>query len=95
MLGTFIVNGGTISSDGATARDFYNPVTFTGNGTFGYSTNTGTLTFEAAAELGAATRTLTVNTSTTTEFSGVIGDDAGGDYGITKAGAGYFNFKWR
>ena len=87
-LGTFIVNGGTISSDGATARDFYNPVTFTGNGTFGYSTNTGTLTFEAAAELGAATRTLTVNTSTTTEFSGVIGDDAGGDYGITKAGAG-------
>ena len=53
VLGTFIVNGGTISSDGATGRTFYNPVTFTGNGTFGHSTNTGTLTFEAAAELGA------------------------------------------
>jgi autotransporter-associated beta strand protein len=87
-VGIFIVNGGTISSDGATARTFYNPVTFTGNGTFGHSTNTGTLTFEAVAELGAATRTLTVNASTITEFSDVIGDSDAGDYGITKAGAG-------
>ncbi|NCX49718.1 MAG: hypothetical protein EBW81_09560 [Gammaproteobacteria bacterium] len=81
-IGTFIVNGGTISSDSGSARTLKNAVSFTGNGTFGDGTNTGKLTFTGATELGnSADRTITVADSTTTEFSGIIGDGAG-DYGI-------------
>jgi fibronectin-binding autotransporter adhesin len=84
--GTLIFNGGTISSDSSTARTINNPITYTGNVTFGDGTNNGALTFAAAEALGAANRTLTVNTTGGVTLSGIISST--GAYGITKAGAG-------
>ena len=82
--GTFTINGGTIYSDSATARTIQNALTIGGNVTLGNATNTGKLIFSADAALGAATRTLTVNSDV--QFDGII--SATGTYGISKTGSG-------
>ncbi|MFA5390368.1 MAG: autotransporter-associated beta strand repeat-containing protein [Candidatus Omnitrophota bacterium] len=79
--GALALNGGTISSDSTTARSILNAVTFGGNVTLGDTTNTGKLTFSAAADLGGATRTLT--TASNAEFAGVLSNG-----GLTKGGSG-------
>jgi len=76
------LNGGTLTSDGATARALANNVTLGGNVTLGATTtNTGALTFNGTVGLGAAVRTLTVDSNVT--FAGIISDG-----GLTKAGDG-------
>ena len=76
------LNGGTLTSDGATARAFANNVTVGGNITLGATTtNTGVLTFNGTVGLGAATRTLTVNSDVT--LAGIISDG-----GLIKLGNG-------
>jgi autotransporter-associated beta strand protein len=85
--GGLTFNGGTISSDSTTARTLYNVLTFTGNATIGYSSNTGAITFGAAGDLGSSTRTITVNTSTSAQFDGILSSVTAGT-GLTKAGAG-------
>jgi autotransporter-associated beta strand protein len=81
--GTLTFNDGGISSNGTTARTILNAVNFTGNAVLGDTSASGKLTFDGATSLGAAVRTLTVNSEA--EFTANI-DDIGG--GITKAGAG-------
>lgn len=82
--GGLVFNGGALAALGSTARTILNPVTFTGNITLGDNANNGKLTFSAAADLGAATRTLTLNSDA--QFDGVI--TSGATFGITKAGYG-------
>ncbi len=79
--GALALNGGTISSDSATARTILNAVTFGGNVALGDATNTGKLTFSAATNLGGATRILT--TASDAEFDGVVSNG-----GLTKSGTG-------
>jgi autotransporter-associated beta strand protein len=82
---TLALNGGTLTSDDATARTFANNVTVGGNVTLGATTtNTGTLTFNGTVGLGAATRTLTVNSAVT--LAGII--SGASDVGLTKNGNG-------
>jgi autotransporter-associated beta strand protein len=69
--GMLTFNGGTLSSDSATARTILNPVALTGNAGFGDGANLGTLTFSAAGNLGP-TKTLTVATGTTAQFDGIL-----------------------
>jgi uncharacterized repeat protein (TIGR02543 family) len=82
---TLNLNGGTLSSNGITARTVLNATSIGGDITLGDATNTGALTFSAATTISGATRTLTTASSVT--FAGAIGD-GGNAYGITKAGAG-------
>ena len=84
--GTLVFNGGTISSDSSTARTINNPITYTGNVSFGDGTNNGALTFAAAEALGDTNRTLTANTTGGTTLSGIISGNSG--VGITKSGLG-------
>ncbi|MFN5056698.1 MAG: beta strand repeat-containing protein, partial [Verrucomicrobiota bacterium] len=80
--GFLTLDGGTLTSDGTTARAFANEVTFGGAVTFGAATTfTGALTFDGTVGLGAVTRTLTVNSDVT--FAGIV--SAGG---LIKEGAG-------
>ena len=81
--GTVTFNGGTISSDSTTARTMANAVAFTGNATLGNAANTGKLTFTSTADLGGATRTVTL--ASDAEFAGVVSGIGGG---LTKAGTG-------
>jgi fibronectin-binding autotransporter adhesin len=80
---TLTFNGGGISSDSTTARTIASPVVFAGNGVLGDAVNTGKLTFTNTADLGSATRTLTL--ASDAEFAGVVSGIGGG---LTKAGAG-------
>jgi autotransporter-associated beta strand protein len=80
--GTLTLNGGKLSSDSATARTILNPVAVTGNVFFGDGTNFGTLSFNAAGNLGSS-RTLTVATGTTAEFNAIMSGS-----GITFNGPG-------
>lgn len=78
------------TSTDANARSFGNTlINFGGNMTFGQTaTGTGTLTFNGAGavfDLGAATRTFTVNQTTT--FTGTMQSATAG-VGLTKAGGG-------
>jgi fibronectin-binding autotransporter adhesin len=79
--GGLTLNAGKISSDSSTSRTLLNAVTFGGNITIGDTTNNGTLTFSAAADLGGATRVLTVD-------SGVILGGVVSNGSITKEGSG-------
>ena len=81
--GTLTFNGGTLSSDSSTDRTILNAVSFTGNAGLGDATNTGKLTFSAAADLGTTVRTITANSDA--QFDGIISGALGG---ITKAGSG-------
>ena len=82
--GTLILNGGTLSSDSATARTLYNTVTFASNVTLGDAVNTGVLTFEGA---GTLTGNRTFATASDVIYNGAIGEDAAGRV-LTKDGAG-------
>ena len=76
------LNGGTLGSDGSSARTFANNVTLGGNLALGAaSTYTGALTFNGTINLGAAVRTLTANSDVT--FVGAISNG-----GFIKAGSG-------
>jgi len=76
------LNGGTLTSDGATARAFANNVTIGGDVALGAaSTYTGALTFNGTVGLGAAARTLTINSDVI--FAGVVSDGS-----LTKLGTG-------
>jgi autotransporter-associated beta strand protein len=82
--GNLVFNGGGLSSNGATARTIYNPVSFTGNAAL-CANGSGKLTFVADANLGGATRTLTV--SNVAQFDGIVSNGS-----ITKEGAGTLIF---
>ena len=78
--GTLTLNGGAIEAFGA-ARSLNEAVTVGGNFAVGGSQN---LTLSGAMNLGGSVRTIAVNNSGLTTFSGT----ASGAGGITKAGAG-------
>jgi len=78
--GTLTINAGTIQAGGG-ARNINEAVTVGGNFSVGGSND---LTLSGAMALGAATRTITVDNTGATVFSGVIS----GGGGITKAGSG-------
>jgi autotransporter-associated beta strand protein len=85
---TLTINGGTIRSNSTTARDlsgrYSGGITIGGDFALGDSTNTGTLTFSDAINLGAASRTIQVDSAAL--FGGIISGSTG--VGITKTGAG-------
>jgi autotransporter-associated beta strand protein len=86
--GSLTMNGGTIRSNSATARDltgkYAGGITIGGDFTLGDATNNGALTFTNSVALGAATRTITVNSAAS--FGGVVSGAASA--GLTKAGTG-------
>jgi len=89
--GLLTINGGTIRSNGTTARDLTGKyanggIVIGGDFTLGDATNNGALTFTNSVGLGAATRTITVNSGVTFGGIGVISGAA--NVGLTKAGAG-------
>ena len=87
--GALALNGGTLSSDGTTARTILQAVTgLKGNVTLGDATNNGALTFSSAGTL-TGNLNLTVNSSVT--FSSAIG--CTGTCGITDSGTGTLTFK--
>jgi autotransporter-associated beta strand protein len=80
--GTIVFNGGKVSaSNTSSARTIYNPVTFTGDGHIGDSTNFASLTFAADVDLGGAVRT--IQTNGTQFLNGIISNG-----GITKTNSG-------
>ena len=82
---TLTLQGGTLSSDSATARAFLsNAVSLDGNVTLGNTTNNGVLSFGGTATL-TGNRELTIASDVT--FASSLGQSASG-YGLTKAGAG-------
>jgi autotransporter-associated beta strand protein len=85
---TLTINGGTIRSSATAARDlsgkYSGGITIGGNFAVGDSTNNGALTFSDSMSLGAASRTIQVNSTAT--FGGVISGGSG--VGLTKTGAG-------
>lgn len=89
--GSLTINGGTIRSNSTNARDltgkYANGGIFVGGDfTLGDATNNGALTFTNSMALGAATRTITVNSGVTFGGVGVISGAA--NVGLTKAGTG-------
>jgi len=83
--GTLVIAGGTISTtNAANARTVSNAVVFDGNATLGDPVNTAALTLSGSGLL-TGNRTFTVQSGVT--ISGPIGD-GGGNFGITKEGAG-------
>jgi autotransporter-associated beta strand protein len=82
--GTFVIDGGTIQSDG-TARTIGNAVTVNGDFTFGGGLAGSSVTLTGAINLGNATHTITVtNTVVNDLLSGVVSGSAG----FTKSGNG-------
>jgi autotransporter-associated beta strand protein len=81
--GVLTLNGGTLSSSGG-AQTLTNAITVGANTTIGNSSN---LTFTGAVTL-TGNRTLTVGTSATATFKGVIGQSGSTPYALTKSGAG-------
>lgn len=80
---TTTLNGGALSSDGATERTISNPIAYGGNVTLGNTTDTGVLTF-------TGTQTLTGNRTITVASDVVMSSrivDGGNAYGFTKSGA--------
>lgn len=82
--GTLTISGGTLSSNGSTARTILNAYTLGGDATLGNATNSGTLTLSAAGTL-TGNRTLTIDSAVT--LGGAIGE-SGGARSLTKAGSG-------
>jgi autotransporter-associated beta strand protein len=79
--GTLTFAGGSLSSNSTTAYTLTNTMAFTNDATLGDTTNTGALTLSGNADLGGATRTLTVLSAAT--ISGTVSNG-----GLTKNGAG-------
>jgi autotransporter-associated beta strand protein len=63
--GLITISGGTLSSDGATARAIANPLKISGTATLGHATDNGALGFATPVDLGNAGRTITVNSDVT------------------------------
>ena len=86
--GALTINGGTIRSNNTTARDlsgkYTGGITIGGDFALGDVTNNGALTFNNNVALGAATRSITVNSAAT--FGGIV--SGGANVGLTKAGTG-------
>ena len=86
--GTLTLNGGTLVSNGTAARNLTDKydlgITIGGDVTLGDATNNGLLTFSNNTDLGAATRTLTVNSAVT--HTGNIFGSSG--TGLIKTGPG-------
>ncbi|MCW1925069.1 autotransporter-associated beta strand repeat-containing protein [Luteolibacter arcticus] len=85
--GALVINGGTIRSNDGTARNLggkFSSITLGGNVTLGDTVSNGALTFNTNTSLGAATRTLAVNSAVT--HTGIISGGAG--VGIVKTGPG-------
>jgi autotransporter-associated beta strand protein len=82
--GTTTINGGALSSDGATERTIGNPISYGGNATLGNATDSGALTFTGTQTL-TGNRTITV-ASNVTMSSRII--DGGNAFGFTKSGIG-------
>ena len=86
--GTLILNGGTLRSNGAAARNlsgkFIGGITLGGDVTLGDVTGNGPLTFSDTTNLGGGTRTFTVNSGVT--HTGNITGGVG--VGLIKAGPG-------
>ena len=86
--GTLTINGGTIRSATTAARNLADKydlgIVIGGNVTLGDATNNGLLTFSNNTDLGAATRTLTVNSAVT--HTGNIFGSSG--TGLIKTGPG-------
>jgi autotransporter-associated beta strand protein len=85
VLGTSTVtlNGGVLASNNGNSRSVSNNLTVGGNFSLGQSSGgTGAVTLSGTVDLGAATRTITVDNTTDT-ISGVISNG-----GLTKAGSG-------
>jgi fibronectin-binding autotransporter adhesin len=85
--GALVINGGTIRSTDGNGRDLtgkYTSITLGGDVTLGDVTSYGPLTFSNTTDLGAATRTLTVNSLVT--HTGAITGGVGA--GLTKTGPG-------
>ena len=84
--GTISFEGGSLRTTSAGPRTLANPVSFVGNATF--DTSSKELTFNGAATILGATRTLTVSATTSlATYNGSIGD-GGNALGFTKAGVG-------
>ena len=84
--GTLVFNGGTLTSNGATARVIHNALSVAADISLGAAaTQTGALTFTKALDLGAATRTLTANSAVT--FEAAVSNGS-----LVKAGTGQLNF---
>ncbi|QOV89240.1 beta strand repeat-containing protein [Humisphaera borealis] len=92
--GALTLNGGTVRSTSTNGRDlsgkFAGGITIGGDVAFGDATNTGSITFNNAVSLGAASRSITTNNASTLVIAGIVGGDAG--VGITKLGAGSLDF---
>lgn len=85
--GPLLINGGTIRSNNATARNLtgkYTAITLGGDVTLGDATANGALTFSNNTDLGGGTRTLTVNSAVS--HTGAITGGVG--VGLIKAGPG-------
>ena len=86
--GSLTINGGTIRSNSTTARDlsgkYAGGISIGGDFTLGDGTNNGALTFTNSLALGAATRSIIVNSAAS--FGGVISGAA--NVGLTKSGTG-------
>lgn len=83
--GTLTFGGGTISSDGATARTILNAVNFTASAAAGIgdATKNGVMTIAGGIDLGTTSHTITVNSAA--NFDGSLTGTGGA---FTKAGAG-------
>jgi autotransporter-associated beta strand protein len=85
--GPLSITSGTLASDSSTARTLTNPIAVNGNFTLGQaSVGTGNLTLSGAMDLGAVTRTITVDNAGADVITGVISGAAGA--GLIKAGTG-------
>jgi autotransporter-associated beta strand protein len=80
--GTLTLAGGTLSSDGPTARGFANPLLVSANSGLGHADDNGPLTFSGAVDFGGAARSLAVASDVVLE--GTLGN--GGL--MTKSGLG-------
>lgn len=89
--GALTINGGTIRSNGTAARDltgkYTGGITIGGNFTLGDAVSNGALTFTNTVNLGAANRTITVNSAATFGTAAAVFSGAAG-VGFTKNGAG-------
>ena len=84
--GNLTISGATtLSSDGASARAIANNVVLEGNPILGDTTNNGKLTFAGGINLGATTRTLTLNSDV--QLNGAFSNPAANN-AVTKAGPG-------
>ncbi len=67
-VGQIAINGGALTSDGATARTVTNAIQFTGAAILGNAVNNGALTFSGPVDFAAGGRDITINSPVT--FSG-------------------------